>query len=773
MSKQTASGLEQLKNLPDGPGKPQFLSYVSSFEEPQRVGEEIWNLIQSDDPLVAPPDRFCNDPGEALFENWDYPVNAYTFFQEDEGRLLCLPPGSERFQEYREIMPTVMDRQLRRNFPRLKSELANRPNLFFPGVFYPDEIHIANMEMISLNHGRNYVVQCDLNLEGAREQETVVLKPTPMGVEAVITSTLDELNRRMPTELKQSVGPIRVPYIVAVDDTYGILEYLPGDNGVEVLPNGINTGSIHTLRSNEYPEQFEISNDGLIDLADEFAKQAVCAFYLRLYDRKPDQFIFEPRSQSRYRISHIDFGRAIKKNYALPWKRYYATQRAPLVFEDHEIPYFEAAASLIFLPHFIPDDSKNKFPPFSGKLRDRMKSTFIKLARFFQKNTEVIREHFQYLIGENTQFNKNEVYDLSIRQEDVDEVYRCLLSLDPRPSEVFESVINLAMLEHEGKTPTEVGEGEAEQDSVYMRGLRPGGASRSLAPKHDGEHPYELKEYGHGGRVFYDRDRQTLTINFGNKPERVLEELRAEYSSALAGFIEQFPEIKPGVEVQVYPDGRSEVKIPPGLLRRDIQFPEEAVQQVRQVVSGFAPTHHVQNYIDDYVEWKQENPESDFIQEETKKETIVFSNSLEGKEILQSYQLPGEEEAPIHEALTEIIRLMLSNPEYLADKDPMKSINQLVTNLAQKHEITRELEASDFPDVKPLRPLFKTCREVYNSRIPTEHFQNQVSHHLVHVRSMLKLGMYFSEILDLTDDQKNHLLAAVALHDLNLMDAEF
>lgn len=764
--------VETIQNFSEGPEKKPFFRFLHSFDDPFQVAHEILELIDTQDEYVAPPDEFFRRPNEELFENWEYPVCARTFHDEDNGWLLCLPPGSNRFSEYRRIMPTVMERQLERNFPRLKAELANRPNLLFPGVFYPDEIEIQNMEMISRHHGRNYVVRADLEVEGDERPHTVVLKPTPMGVEAVITSTFHELNRRMPAELEHTVGPIRVPSIVSMEDRYGILEYIPGQNGVEALPDGINTGTIHTLKTNEYPVDFDLSRKGLLELADEFAKQAVTAFYLRLYDRKPDQFVFNPLENGRYRITHIDFGRSIKKNFAIPWKRYYATQRAPLVFEDHEIPYFEAAASLIFLPHYIPNKLKEEFPPFEGKLRRRIKETFVSLAHFFQKNVEVIEEHFQYLVGEKTQFDPNEVHHLTIRQEDVEEVNKCLLSLDPPPEEIFESIMNLAIHEHRGSTPT-ISDRSEDDESIYRRLSRPGGDSRKLAPEHNGNIPYAMVPYREGGQVYYDRDRQTLHIHFGRNPERVIEHVRSVYAPRLAEFIEQFPDIKPGVSATVFPDGSSRIRIPPGLVREDVTFPSEAIQQFRQVVSGFAPTHHVQQYIDNFHEWRKQNPEAHFIQEETQKQTIAFANNLEGKEILQSYQLPGEESQSIHHALREVIRYMLSNPDYLADKDPVKSINQLVMSLGQKYELVSPLDP-DGRDAEGLPHSFaERVFSLYNNSVPTEYFAEKTPPHVIHVRIMLELSRFFAEKIGLSLQQKTLLLTATALHDLNVLKPEF
>lgn len=763
--------IEKLRSFPDGPEKQPFLAYVASFDEPHRIAEEILDLLTTDDEYLAPPEKFFQRPGEELFENWEYPVCARTFHDEDEGWLLCLPPGSNRFEDYRRIMPRVMERQLQQNFPRLKSELANRPNLLFPGVFYPDEIEIKNMEMISRHHGRNYVVRADLEVEGDNRPHTVVLKPTPMGVEAVITSTLHELNRRMPAELEQSVGPIRVPSIVSVDDKYGILEFIPGENGVEALPSGINAGTIHTLKSNEFPDDFEISEDGLMALTDEFAKQAVTAFYLRLYDRKPDQFVFDSQDGGRYRITHIDFGRAIKRNFAIPWKRYYATQRAPLLFDDYQIPYFEAAASLIFLPHFIPESLKQTHSPFEGKIRKRIKESFVSLARFFQKNAEVIEEHFQYLIGEKTQFDQNEVHGLSIGAGDVEAVTECLLSLEPTPGEVFESIINLAIHEHRGSTPTVSEDGGDE--SIYRRLARPGGESRKLAAESHSAPTYKLVSYQEGGQVHYDRDRRTLYIDFGRHPERVIEHIRDQYSPRLAEFIDQFPDIQPGVSALVYPDGRSEIRFPGGLVRRDVNFPNEAIQQFRQVVSGFAPTHHVQQYINNFHQWLTEHPEADFIEQETQKQTIAFANNLEGKEVLQSYQLPGDENQAIHQALREVIRHILSNPDYLADKDPVKSVNQLVMSLGQKYELVEPLDPEG-PDGKQLPGDFsERIFTLYNESVPTEYFPDKTPPHVIHVRTMLDLSRFFADELELDRRERTLLLTATAIHDLNIMEPEF
>ncbi len=761
--------MEQLRSLPDGPEQQPLLSYLRGFRNPEAVAREVLTLMDLDDPYVAPPDQFYADPGDYRFETWEYYVNARSIHESDEGRLLCLPPGSNRFQTYRDVAPTIINDQIETNFPHLQTELANRPNLLFPGVFYPQEINLLNMEMISLHHGTNYVVRADLDLEGREQPQTVVLKPAPMGVEAIVTSMLDELNRRMPAELRGDVGPIRVPSIVSVGDRYGILEYVSGDNGVELLPDGIQTGSIHRLKANEYPDELDLSRQGLLDLAGEFAKQAAVAYYLRQYDRKPDQMLFHARGNGRYEVTHIDFGRAVKKNFALPWKRYYATDRAPLLFEDHQIPYFEAAACMIFLPHFIPRELAGDVPAYEGVLRDRMEDAFVRLATFFRNNHHVIEQHLQYLVGEKTQFDPKEVENQNIQPEDVEEVSRALRSLEPSPEDVFQTALNLCRRERDGTTPTESVEPDGD---LYRRLARPGGARRRLASTATEPHPYRLLDYKRGGSIEYDRNNQVLTLRSGTQPQTVLDRLEEYYSPQLAEFIRSFGTLPAGVVVKVLPDGRSEVRYPEGGVRKDIQFPEDALREVRQVAGGFAAPAHVREFIEQFHRRRRVEPDADLMEQETERQTIVFDYELEGREILQCYQKTLDTDRS-REAFQEVIDQILSNDDYLADKDPYKSINNLVAGAAHKYGFLRPLGAEDEPDGHDLGDLYGRVFQLYNEELPTEHFPDQPSHHILHARCMLKLGEYYGDRMDITGARRSLLRAAILLHDLNLLDAEF
>lgn len=764
--------LNFLRNLPEGPEADPLFEYLGEFPDPDSVAGEIVDLIERGDDLVAPAETFMETPSTNLFERWDHPVNAKSIHETDAGRLLCLPPGSNRFSTYRKVMPTVINHQLETNYPRLKNELANRPNLFFQGVFYPDEMTIENMEMISLHHGRNYVVRCDLSLEGVKGTKTIVLKPTSMGVESVLTSLLDELNRRMSPDLLGRIGPIRAPAIVSVDDDYGILEYLPGSNGVEILPRGINTGSIQALRSNEFPDEFDLSSRGLVTLVDEFAKQSALAFYLRFYDRKPDQMMFERSGDGKYRISHLDFGRSLKRNYSLPWKRYYATQRAPLVFEDHEVPYFESAASLIFLPHFIPEHLAEDHPPFEGTVRKRLRKTFVELGHFFEHNAEMIREHLKTLVGSKTQFDDTEVYSQKVTEEDVREIDECLRSFDPSPEDVFESVINLAQLERGGGAPSEHAEDRTE-DSIYHRGVRSGKASRKLLSKNEGQYPYELADYKQGGQVFYDSEHQTLYIHFGPNPQRVIDFIYWQYSPHLAEFLEDAPSIEPNTEVTVNLNGDSTVRIPPGLVRRDVDFPTEGLNEVRQIARGFAAPRHVRDYLEDYNTWREQNPDASFYARERRKQEVIFEANMDGKEILQWYRQTSDPDSPVSDALTEIIHHLLNDSDYLWDKDPLKSLNDLVVNLGHKHEFIDELGRELLPDDPDLKPLYNSCFRLYNDELPVGFFPDKNPQHLAHNRIMLELIECFIEIVDLTEPEVRLIRTAGILHNLGMLDADF
>lgn len=768
----TDSAISWFRSLPDGDQKDPFLEYLRSFEDPGSVAGELRDLLESDDDLVAPPETFFETPSSNLFEEWTHPVNARSIHETEEGRLLCLPPGSDRFRTYRERIPSVIEDQLRTCFPRLKAELANRPNLFFQGVFYPDEITIRSMEMISLHHGRNYVVRCNLKLRGIAEPRTVVLKPTSMGVEAGISSLLDELNRRMSPDLRGRVGPIRTPSIVSVDGRYGILEYLPGRNGVEVLPRGINTGSIHALKSNEYPDGLDLTSEGLIRVVDEFAKQAALAYYLRIYDRKPDQMMFGEDGPGRYEISHIDFGRGLKKNFALPWKRYYATQRAPLVFRDYQIPYFEAAASLIFLPHFIPGDLRDEYDPYSGILRRRIHRTFVELGYFFKQNAGIIREHLEALVGQKTQFRESEVDTRAVTEADLREVNETLRSFDPKPEEICENIINLARAERIGGAPTENPSGERD-DTIYGRGVRSGKASRRLVDRKKGPEGYHLRDYKAGGKVYYDHEDQVLRVDFGPAPQTIIDYVYWHYAPRLAEFFETFASIEPETRAVVQLDGQSRITIPPGFVRRDVNFPRESLDEVRRVARGFAAPDHLEEHLQQFSHWKKNHPDADYLRTETQRHKKIFEANMDGKEILQWYERTTDEESPVGTAIEEVIHHLLSNPDYLSDKDPLKSINSLVVNLGHKHEFISPLTPDEFRVPDPLEELFGFCRTFYNRKIPVGFFEERTPQHLSHIKIMLRLTDLVLEASDLSRGEDHLLRAAALLHNLGLRDENF
>lgn len=757
-------------------GLSRLREFLLRFDHPRTVFKGVIQLIESGDPLVATAETFLHRRHGHQFENWDYPVTLQSLIEPEEGRLLSLPPGSRRFSRYRQIIPEIVDLQLHRRFPRLLAELANRPNLFFSGVYYPQELEIANMEMISAMHGTFYVVHAELQVSGRIETAAVVLKPTDMALESIVTFSLQFIHRRLSPALRKKIGPIIAPTIVAIDDVYGILDLIPGKNGVEFLPRGIKTGTIQDLRGNEYPSDLDLGREEVLQIAREFAKQAVMAYYLRLYDRKPDQLMIQetdPRAragQPRLQFAHIDFGRALKRNYALPWKRHYDPSRPALTFDVFEIPYFEAAAAFIYLPHFIPAKLRGELNPFDGEMRKTIVETFVLLTREIKSSANEILQLFRYLIGRQTQYRPAEVNDICVEPADVEEVYRSLLALD-EPEEIIESILNLAYHEREGTAAIQI-EGEDDDRGVYRRALLSGDRVTRLRDKPDGPYPYRLVDYRRLGRVSYDADHKTLTVHFGETPEKVIAHIERNFSRRLAGYIRQFPGDPRGVELEIFSDGAvvarkvsDEGRVG---MKRKLHFPQDIMREINEAGSGFAPGAHVLAHV---AEYKKSPASADYIEDEISKHQLIISNDLEGKEILQFVMANEPEGSPLRAAMAEMIEYLLANPDYLSDKDPYESINQLVLSLGRKHLnrlwpsggamieefLTKEFLEKIDVQVIPMLLLYEA--------VDLSHF--------VHLILTVRFADELGRRANLPADQLKLLQIAAILHDLNVLDPLF
>ncbi len=750
-------------------------AFLARFDDPSKILGSIRRLLALKDPLVAPAKTFLRERQSRQFETWDFPVTIQTVADINEGRLLSLPPGARRFQPYRRIIGEILDLHIHTRFPRLLAELANRPNLFFSGVFYPQELDVANMEMISAHHGTFYVVRADLKV-GRRgrqtEQVTVVLKPTDMTVESILTFTIQFLNRRLPPDVREKIGPLLAPTIVAIDDVYGILELVPGKNGVEFLPRGIKTGNLQDLRTNEFPPDLDLSREEVLQIGREFAKQAVMAYYLRLYDRKPDQLMIHRTARGQLAFSHIDFGRALKRNYALPWKRHYDPSRPALTFRTHQIPYFEAAAGFIYLPHFIPAAFRHDLSPFDGPLRETIIETFVLMAREIKANAREIFGLFKYLIGCRTQYRLSEVADSCVESEDVDEVNRSILTLED-PRETIEAVLNLAYHEREGTAAIRVG-GDNEDQGIYRRAMLSGDRVTSLRDEKEGGRGYRLIDYHRLGRVSYDDERKILRIEFGQQPERVIRHVEENFSRRLARYIRQFPGDPSHIEMEISSDGSVAVrkKSPEEAVgfRRQLNFPQDIMREINEAGSGFAPKPHVLAHADAY---RKIPPADDYLEDEISKQRFIIAHDLESREILQFVRAvePEDEDhpSPLREAMAEIIRYLLANPDFLGDKDPYESINQLVVSLGRKH-LPRQ-----WPDGRTMALEF----------LPGEFFEPPVSTSIFSVYSDLDLSHFVHLILTCRFADELGRRAALArpdlrllrlgalLHDLNVLDRPF
>ena len=765
------------------PGDPESLEgmrllnrLLLRFSRPREVLRGIANLVRSGDPLVAPPETFLHRRYAQQFENWDYPVTVQSLVETEEGRLLSLPPGSRRFSKFRRIIPDIVNLQLQVRFPRLLAELANRPNLFFPGVFFPQELEIGNMEMISALHGTFYVVHAELKVgrpAGRGQPASVVLKPTDMALESIVTFTLQFINRRLDPATRRSLGPILAPTIVSIDDRYGIMDLIPGKNGVEFLPQGIQAGSIQELRRNEFPPDLDLSREEVLQIAREFSKQAVMAYYLRLYDRKPDQLMIhrieDGPARAALQFAHIDFGRALKRNYALPWKRHYDPTRPPLVFDVHEIPYFEAAAAFIYLPHFIPADLKDRLSPFDGEMREVIIETFVRLAGEIKSEADEIHSLLKYLIGRRTQYRPVEVQDICVAPEDVEEVYTTLIALDD-PEDIIESILNLAYHEREG-TAALLADGD-DESGVYRRALLSGDRVTRLTDRLDGAHPYRLRDYRTQGRVSYDVEQKKLRIHFGDQPERVIAHVERQYSARLARFIRQYPGDPRGVELEIVSDGSVTARkvSPDGRtgLRQKLRFPPDIMQEINESGSGFSPAAHVLAHAADY---KMRPAADDYLLDEIDKHRRIIANDLEGREILQFMMATEPPGHPLNAAMAEMVRYLLANPDYLADKDPYESINQLVLSLARKHlqrrwpggrAMIEEFLPKNF--LEAIHPLGLPILGLY------EHVDLS---HFIHLILTVRLADELGRRAALAPAELKILRTAAFLHDLNVMDVHF
>ncbi|MFB6346915.1 MAG: hypothetical protein ABEK50_14410, partial [bacterium] len=315
--------------------------------------------------------------------------------------------------------------------------------------------------------------------------------------------------------------------------------------------------------------------------------------------------------------------------------------------------------------------------------------------------------------------------------------------------------------------------GDGGEDSIYHRGVRSGKAPRKLVTKNDGDFPYELADYKEGGQVFYDSEHQILYIHFGPTPQTVIDFIYWQYSPHLAEFLESAPQIEPNTEVRVQLNGESRISIPPGFVRHDVTFPEEALNEVRQVARGFAAPQHVRDLLDNYEDWVENHPNASFSARERRKQEIIFSSNLDGKEILQLYRQTADPDSKVTGALTEIIHHLLNDSDYLSDKDPLKSLNDLVVNLGHKHEFISELGEALLPEDESLHPLYKTCFEIYNNELPVGFFPDKNPQHLSHNRILLKLTELFVELVDLGEDQVRLLRAAAVLHNLGMLEKDF
>lgn len=735
---------------------------LARFEDPARILDQLDALCASGDPLVAPPSAFLERPGDPHHERWPYPINFWTCMEIDAGRLLALPPGSRRYGFLRKHIPDLLDAQRNARFPRLAAELANRPNLFFPGVFFPHEIELREIEMASAHHGQAYVSMAEFALAGESEPARVCLKPAPMGVEAIVSHTLRMLSRLTSPAFRARWGVLRAPTIVSIRDpatgaAYGILEYLPGKNGVEFLPRGVATGGLRALHKNEYPEDLHLTRDEVFFVAREFAKQAVLAYYLRLFDRKPDQILFDRDAEGRLTAAHIDFGRGIKRNYALPWKRHYDPTRAPLEFDDHEIPYFEAAAGLLYLPHFIPAAHRD-LSPFEGPLAEEIEKTFVAWAKHIRANTENVVESFSYLLGETTQYRSEEVFTTAVTPDDLAAVYAGLEALDD-PRETIRSILALARHERDGTTPT-----HRLHDPCGDRSLR-------LVAKTD---DYELADPRARGFVRYDAEEKILDIAFAKEPEKVLHELEASYSPRLTAFLKRTGTRLTDLRLAVRADGEAVALWTAGrsVARRRDRVPEEICDEItqswatrfaRRMLHRFPEiARSIAAGRDPFSGAKDNNP----WEREVEKHRLIFAADPGGREVLAFLAELEPKGTPLRCSFEEVLGDLYAVGDFLLDKDPFDTVSAYLVGLGKKYGFVPPPAPSDFP------PLLRRD-EAALADLAERFADDELVPHRVHLLLITALADEIGARLDLDEAERRRLLWAAALHDLNVFDPAF
>lgn len=754
---------------PGHPARRALRAFAEAFDDPAAVVDEVRRVRAMADAFVAPGARFLERPASPNHDTWEYPITLWSLLEVERGILLALPPGSRRFAALRAAAPRIVEEQLQAVFPRLVPEISNRPNLFFPGVFFPHEIGVRNVEMISARHGTFYVSEVELDLAGEGEPARVVAKPADMGVEAIATHTIRDLNRRMKPAVRERIGPIAVPTTVSIAGRYGVMERVPGRNGVEFLPQGVATGGIPEFDRLEYPAALDLERDDVLAIGREFAKQAVMAFYLRLYDRKPDQLMIHRGPDGRLRFTHLDFGRGVKRRYALPWKRHYDPHRPAIDLRDHEIPYLEAASAILYLPHFIPARYRGDLDPWAGDLRAAIVETFVGWAAELKANADVVLEWYRYLVGQATQYRPHEVPEVAVVEEDIAAVRDGLLALDD-PREAIEAILALARHERRGTTPVEEEEA-ADASSPYMRALESGPRTTRLAPACDSPPVYRLRDPREAGVVLYDPDARTLSIAFGRSPDRAIERVAA-ISRALAAWIRSVPGPKENVVAEIAADGAVEVRAGP-LVRRDLRLPDEVVRDLAGALSGRAPPPHVVDLAEAYRAWRRARPEADYLRREVEKASLVMANDLAGREILQFYLAQEERDSPLRPALEEMIGFLLSNPDFLVDKDPFDTINQYVVSLGRKHRFVAPLRPEDLPADLRGEPVADAALRLYAGAGEAEVVRLELGPHRVHLEILVRFADEIARRAGLDAAERRRLLLAALLHDLSVLDPAF
>jgi hypothetical protein len=206
-------------------------------------------------------------------------------------------------------------------------------------------------------------------------------------------------------------------------------------------------------------------------------------------------------------------------------------------------------------------------------------------------------------------------------------------------------------------------------------------------------------------------------------------------------------------------------------VRRDITFPREALDEVRRMARGFTAPEHLEDHLDDFREWTNRNPQAGFQERETQRQKIIFQTNMDGKEILQWYERTTIENSTVDRSIEEVVQHLLSNPDYLSDKDPYKSINNMVVNLGHKHEFISPLQESDLEGVPD--SLGREFIEIYNHEISSGYFQDTASQHLSHIKILIRLSELVIETADLDHDESRLLTVGALLHDLCLLQDDF